>query len=666
LVSGANYIYSTEYGGLNKSPSVAGPQLQTPAYTTLDSALSLPTLGVTRFLVGNQVLVRSSTATRKVSYVGNSVQYDAIADDGQTIVESVQYSNFSSVQLTGVMENSPEEFQAIYPINNWITANNFSATAKWQSGAAYIKRQSALVGDVYFAQDCTNSYPATSTRTAATTPCQTEATLDNFFPISLVDPHTYESDFATDGTISIINGVRMWVANQPMPPVDDTKAYRIYYELNGNVYMGLLEKAGTPFLNAQTDGSVVNYSLAMNQAAVNSIQQGVITGAAYGSQRGGTAEVPTVDLFGIGGHAVNGALTPVDLQAHYAIPATLTGAGQTIAIVDGPGSGSVDDDLNTFSKYYNLPLCDSSNPCFQRIDLSNGASFSAADDWGSELELDTQMVHAIAPGAKIILVTANSGSLSDIFAAINYAAALPGVTAVTMSFSYGSYFPTDFLNEDVALSGFQTNQGVAFFASSGDNGNTTSFMDYPAASPYVTAVGGTRINSVAWSAGAQSEVAWPFSGGGESSYASMPAWQLSYLGSAVQAANGGMRAMPDVAAVADGQHSAVAIYYKQRWVMSGGTSVSSPIWAGISALMGQKLANEGKSLASLIKTTPGGFNGLIYQSKVTQGPNVGFYDILSGSDNLYASPCPLCVAGPGYDEVTGWGAPNVGKLLSNF
>ena len=669
LVSGTNYAYVTSTGGLTASPGVAGPQFETPVVTSLDSALALPTIAPARFLQAGQVMLRSATAKRKISYVGSAIQVDFIADDGQTIVESAQFSNFSQVQLSGQMDNTPEEFQAIYNIDDWISANNFAANAKWQSGAAYLKRHGGLITDTYIAQDCSNTYPLQTTTTAATTPCQTGATLSSIFPITLnaSNDHPDEVDFAADGTISTINGVTMWIANAPLPPVDDTPAYRVFYELNGNVYMAVVEKAGTAFLYAQSDGSVVDYAITLNQAAVNSIQQGLITGTSVvGSQAGSSGQVATVDLFGIGGHGINGALAPVDLQTHYAIPTTLTGAGQTVAIVDGPGSGDVADDLNVFSQSYNLPLCNSANPCFQHVDLSNGAPILPTDDWGGELELDTQMVHAIAPGAKIILVTANSSSESDLFAAMNYAANLPGVTAVTMSFGIPS-MQANMQSEDVFLSNFQTNQGVTFFASSGDDGNLGAIgTSYPASSPFVTAVGGTRINSVAWTAGAQSEVAWEFSGGGISSYASIPAWQASYLGNSSPIVNAGIRAVPDVAAVADYQHSAVATYYKQRWVMMGGTSASSPIWAGISALFAQHLATEGTSLAALVKTTPGGFNGLLYQNKLTQGVSAGFYDIISGSNNLGASPCPLCNAGPGYDEITGLGTPDVSSLFANF
>lgn len=670
LVSGVNYFYSSSTGGLSTSPAIAGSQVETSQVASLDPALALPGFATTRYLLGGKVVVRSATGRRAVSYAGSSVRTDSYADDGSTVVQSSLFSNFSEAPLSGMMGNAPEELQATYQIDDWVSANNFSANAKWQSAAAYTKRQGALVGDTYFALDCTNNLPAKPTTSAATTPCQTQAKLDTFFPVTLQTSnfHPYETDFATDGTISVINGVRMWVANAALPAEQNsTTTYRIYYELNGNVYMGALEKDGTAYKYAQKDGSVVAYYVALNQAAVNSVQQGLITGASVpGSQSGSAAEVATVDLFGIGAHGINGALAPIDLQTHYGSPAGLTGAGQTIALVEAPSTGNAEDDLGVYSQYFNLPQCTTANGCFQHIDLSSGAAVTAAADWGSEVALDTQMAHAMAPGAKIIVVTANSTSQADLFAAINHAAALPGVTAVSMSFS-GFPMPATAQSEDALLSGFQSNQGVAFFASSGDGGFVSwTGASYPASSPYVTAVGGTRINSVAWNGAAQNEVAWRFSGGGSSYYASMPAWQSSYVGASVAALNGGMRAVPDVAAVADFQHSAVSIYYKQRWVMSGGTSASTPIWAGISALFGQYLANKGSSLATMIKATPGGFNGMLYQAKLTQGSSPGFFDIVSGSNNLLGTPCTICSAVAGYDNITGLGVPNSGKLFANF
>lgn len=665
LVPGVNFVYSNSTGGLSNSPSTAGPQVQTPVLTTLDSMLAVPASAPTRIIQAGQVWLLPATAQRKITYLGSEIHVDYLATDGQTALTASQFSNYSAATLSGLMDNSPEELLASFPINDWINFNNFSANAQWQSGAGYIKKQGSRVGDSVIASDCTNVSSPVYTTGTALTPCQSGTTLDNFFPISLVTNFPYETDFIGDGAIGTVQGLRMWVANAPMPLASSAvQAYRVFYEMSGNVYMGMIEKDGAAYIYQQADGSTVSYLVTLNQAAVNSVQQGLITGSVVaGSQAGSSAEVATVDLFGIGGHGVNGSLSPSDLRTHYNVPLNLTGAGQTIAIIDPPGSGDAADDLNVFSQYYNLPQCNSANPCYQHIDLSNGATVSSSNDAGREIELDTQMAHGMAPAAKIILVTAASSSWADLTAAMNYAARIPGITTVSMSFTGD---PGSFIQqtEDNQLAAFQAGGGPVFFAASGDNGYLAN-AQYPASSPYVTAVGGTRINAVQWISSA-SETAWQYSSGGANPFATMPAWQSALLSGAAIAANNGMRAVPDVAAVADPQHSAVGTYFKDSWSMAGGTSASSPIWTGIGALFGQYLANEGKSLSVLTSSTPGGLNGLIYQMKLIQASTSGFYPIVSGSNNLTTNPCSICTATTGYDDLTGLGAPNVTSMFSNF
>jgi subtilase family serine protease len=128
----------------------------------------------------------------------------------------------------------------------------------------------------------------------------------------------------------------------------------------------------------------------------------------------------------------------------------------------------------------------------------------------------------------------------------------------------------------------------------------------------------------------------------------------------------GMRAVPDVAAVADPHRSALSIAYLGDWRLAGGTSAASPIWAGIAALFGEYLANKGASLQGLVKQTPGGFNGLLYKAKVAQGASSGFYSIVQGSNDLSLMPCGVCSAAGGYDDITGLGVPNVAALFANF
>jgi hypothetical protein len=674
LVPGTNYFVSYAWSGLSQSPLTSGTQTEPIDAQSLDPNLSVPTASLARYLVGGNIVQRHNTASREVSYSGNSVQIAYLADDDSTPVYTLLLSNFTVVQLAGVMGSSPEEMLAAYPIENWIEANNFASNATWASGAAYFKHQSAYSADAYFVVDCSNTYPVVTTTGQSPTPCLQGGTLQDLFPITLFgsNGHPFEYDQLGDGTLTTIQGRNAWIANATVPEGQSaTPVRRVFFEMAGNVYMGGLYLAGSAVATSQADGSVVPYVLGMNQAAVQSFQQGVITGAAVpGSEMGTATELSdTVDLFGIGGHAINGALSPADLRNHYVVPQGLDGTGQTIAIVDGPGTGNTADDLNVYSAAFGLPQCNATNPCFTQVyaPASNNPGTTSFDS-GTEMALDTQMVHAMAPGASIVLVTANSLTFSDVASALVYAASLPGVTAVTLSASYWSTDVSGFQAQEPLLASIVANQGVILFASSGDN--DTQFLNlgapWPAGSASVTAVGGTRITSVASTVGANSEVAWTYSGGGWSLFASVPGWQSGYLSPTLVTANMGMKATPDVSAVADYQHSAVAVYHKERWLMSGGTSASSPIWAGISALLGQHLQAKQKSLATLIMATPGGFNGLLYQTSQTSGSTPGIVDITVGTNDLGSAPCSVCTATEGFDDVTGLGAPNVSNFISHF
>lgn len=666
LVSGTDYISAISNGLLPQSPAGGEPQIQTAQAASLDSALAGRTFAPARYLSGASVVVAPLDTVRRVSYVGGAVRVDFLASDSTTVLTSLQYSQYAAVPLNGAMGNSPEELLAAVPVQDWIGYNNFSATASWQAGSAYIRQQGMRVGDVVIVQDCPNDTTQATTTGNQPAPCVSGQTLEQVFPVIL--PYQtrkpIENDLLTDGTISQVAGVRMWIANSPLPlEQSSTTAYRVYFEMNGNVYTGVLQKDGTPIRYRQADGSAVDYTVSLNQAAVNSLQAGVITGALAGSQAGSSAQVSaTVDLFGVGGHGLNGALAPADLSAHYRFPAGLDGSGQTIAIVDAPSlHGDVLADLNVFSQVYGLPQCNAGNPCFRHVDLSGG--HAPDDQWSGEIALDTQMAHAVAPGATIVLVTAASTSKADMMAAVDHAAAIPGVTSISMSFS-GSASPLEAAADDAMFATYQAN-GIVLLACTGDDGYSTA-VSYPAASPFVTAVGGTTISAVDGAAGAHSESAWRYSGGGTNPYSAVPAWQSALVGATAVNANGGLRAIPDVAAVADFQHSAFAIYREQQWVMSGGTSAATPLWAGVSALLAQNLANKGRSLAALVRATPGGFNGLLYQPRLVQGDAPALGGIWSGSNDLGTGDCSLCAAVGSYNDATGLGRPDVASLIAAF
>ncbi len=348
------------------------------------------------------------------------------------------------------------------------------------------------------------------------------------------------------------------------------------------------------------------------------------------------------------------------------MPTQFTGAGQAIAIVVAPGTSNPANDLNAFSRYYNLPQCTANNPCFTLIDLSNGAKVSPSNDWAVEIALDTQWAHAIAPGAQIILIQSKSTSMSDLMAAVRLAVTQKNVVAVSMSWG-----ATEFSNEtSTAYDGFFAQYpNIAFIAPAGDNGNNGHNQIYPAASPYVTAVGGTSIHSLNLPITSTTETAWSLGGGGPSIYETMPAYQSNYLIAskdlAVLGANGHRRGIPDVAYNADPNMSPLAVNIKGLWYGVGGTSEGVPQWAGIIANFAQYLQTKGTTLAKTI-TPFQGLNGVLYQTKLDQANSLSFFDVTSGSDNTGTGLCILCSASTGYDDVSGLGVPNVGILFGHF
>ena len=374
---------------------------------------------------------------------------------------------------------------------------------------------------------------------------------------------------------------------------------------------------------------------------------------------------------------VSGTMAPADFRTHYNVPANLDGTGTTVAIVDAAGSGSPEADLAKFSSYYNLPACTVASGCLTMIDLSNGVKpiLNSSSDWYVEVALDIQSVHAIAPKAKIILVTAKSSSMNNMLAAVVKASQQPGVVAISMSWG-GSESVSETSIYDVSLKSIQV-QGIVLFASAGDSGNNGTNQEYPAVSPYVTSVGGTSIimpkttNSLMSTL--TSEIAWTYGGGGMSKYETMPSFQTStLLGTPVYSAAIGQygtvrRMMPDVSYDADNTTSPMSIIVNNNWMFVGGTSVGSPHWAAIFALLVQDRVNDKNAvqMKTLVMNTMGGFNGMLYNAKVA---TTDFYDILTGSDKYAAAPgaAALYSATKGYDAVTGLGVPNVTALAASF
>ncbi len=307
------------------------------------------------------------------------------------------------------------------------------------------------------------------------------------------------------------------------------------------------------------------------------------------------------------------------------------GSGQTIAIIDAYDQPNLASDLASFDATYGIAAPAS----LTKVNENGGAALPAASQsWGLEESLDVEWAHAIAPGARILLVEANSANWSDLLAAVNYARSQPGVSVVSMSFG-----GAEWSGESSLDSSFTTpagHAGVTFVASSGDAGSSGA-PESPSVSPNVLAVGGTQL-SLNSDGTYRAETAWGGSGGGVSAFESQPAYQRG-----VVTQSSTRRAVPDVAYDAS-SGSPFAVYDTSGyggWLQVYGTSAGAPQWAALVAIADQGRALAGKgALDGASQTLP-----MLYKL-----PASDFHDVTTGSNGGFS-------AGPGYDLVTGRGTP---------
>jgi subtilase family serine protease len=321
---------------------------------------------------------------------------------------------------------------------------------------------------------------------------------------------------------------------------------------------------------------------------------------------------------------------PPDLRSAYGLN-TSGGAGQTIAIVDAYDDKTAEADLAAYRSYYGMTACTTANGCFKKVNQSGVQGSYPANNvgWSLEISLDLDMVSAVCPNCHILLVEATNNQNAGLYTAEDTAARL-GATEI--SNSYGGAEASNETAQDVHFN----HPGIAITVSSGDSGYG---VEYPAASQYVTAVGGTTLTR---SGAGFTEAAWSGAGSGCSKYETKPTWQHD--------AGCAKRTVADVSAVADPK-TGVAVYDSncsafgqllgqcfKGWGTVGGTSASSPIIAGVYALAGNGASTN-------------------YPSSLPYANTASLHDVTSGS-NGSCSGSYLCTAGPGYDGPTGLGTPN--------
>lgn len=319
-----------------------------------------------------------------------------------------------------------------------------------------------------------------------------------------------------------------------------------------------------------------------------------------------------------------GAYGPDQFHGAYSLPTT-SPVAQTIGIVDAYDDPNIASDLATYDSYYGLPSCTVVNSCLQKVNQTGGTKYPRANaGWALEISLDVETAHEICQNCKILLVEASTSSIANLGSAVNEAATL-GATVI--SNSYGS---SEYSSEVTDESKYFDHPGIMITASSGDGGYG---VEFPAASQYVTAVGGTTLNLNSAN-GYVSESAWSGSGSGCSSYVTKPSWQTD--------AGCANRTVTDVAADAD-PNTGAAVYDSVRyqgqsgWFQVGGTSLASPLVGAVYALAGNAATLTYASYPYLHASS--------------------LHDVASGSNGSCGGSY-LCVAGVGYDGPTGLGSPN--------
>lgn len=361
---------------------------------------------------------------------------------------------------------------------------------------------------------------------------------------------------------------------------------------------------------------------------------------------------------------VNFFYAPAQIQTAFTVnqlSAPLLGKGMTVAIVDAFNDPTALNDVNVFSTEMGLPLMNGvgNNPTLSISTPPGQAAPANNTGWDEEIGLDVEWVHAIAPYANIDLVETTNNSGDALFAAEvdgqpyqsgeYYAQHLPGVVAVTNSYGIQGGFSSE-SNYD---SEFSSVPNVVITASTGDSGNPGG---YPAFSPNILAIGGTSLYTISGRGRYGHESGWSGSGGGVSTFEPTPAFQSN------NGVNFGSRSIPDVSLPADPATGAL-VYYSFPGLAAGtygigGTSWSSPMWAGVIADVDQARA---ANLLPALSTADAhnAFYGL-YSAGVAYSGGY-FHDITTGNNGN--------AAGVGYDLVTGIGSPivvNLATYLSTY
>ncbi len=348
------------------------------------------------------------------------------------------------------------------------------------------------------------------------------------------------------------------------------------------------------------------------------------------SKQPASGHVETADIRGY---------TPKQLNRRLGL--TGDGSGQTVAIAIAYDYPTAKEDLNHYSQQFGLPqTCDvapDQTDCFHfEVTYADGTKPASDANWNQEAALDIESVHAVAPKARIVLVEAKDASAAALYRAVDAAATL-NPAAINNSWGMPEFSEESFYDSHCDLTNSVCVQ------STGDAGHPAG---YSSTNPHVLAVGGTHLELDA-GGNTISESAWASGGGGLSYFEERPAYQKS-------ANRTGRRGTPDVSFDAD-PHTGIAMYVtvqgQHYWMQVGGTSLSSPLWAGILSTADQlRVAHDKSPLV-----VDGKHGDTLHRAVYDLGD--ALFDVTDGSNGLCGAEC---TAGPGYDTATGLGSPLAG------
>ncbi len=345
--------------------------------------------------------------------------------------------------------------------------------------------------------------------------------------------------------------------------------------------------------------------------------------------------------------APGSSYTPIEVATAYGFPGQLTGAGETVAVIELEG-GYSEEDLSAYFSGLGRPA-----PAISTIGVDGGGNAPRVNqDADGEVMLDIEVLGAVAPGVKIVVYFANTsdqGFIDAVSSAVHDTTHNPSVISISWGGPEDSW--TGQAREQMEQIFIEAAAlGVSVTVAAGDDGSSDGVedgkqhVDFPAAAPHALACGGTSLQA----SGAQitSEMAWNdgagggASGGGVSIEFPVPAYQ-AHAGVPANVDTGSVgRGVPDVCGDADPQTGyRIRVDGAQQTI--GGTSAVAPLWAGLIALINQGL---GKPV------------GFLQPQLYAPSTVAALHDITQGDNGAYR-------AGPGWDACTGLGSPDGSALL---